>query len=887
MKQDIAKQAARDEKLVPTDDKVKISKSNLRIDPSMNQLEETFQVALDILKNVPFYNAFLISADVPEIYMQQFWFTIKKVKMTSYYKFEIDHKTCQIDVETFRKILYLTPNVKNQDFIQPPSFDDLKEFLLELGYMGKLPSISEIHVDHMHQPWRTFGAIIKIFLSDLQYQIDYRQTKVRRREIMPYLRFNKVIIHYFMSQNKSISKREGSPYYTVDDDDALISDDIKKSKAYEMFFKYSTGLIPPKKSRGRAVKENLPKEPTKSKQKPSKVTQATKELVAPKKLKIDTLKAQKASRRESRLQHQTGGSSEGTGSKPGGSTYEEMIMMMMRVETNDDRDEEEEDDDRSTNIEETDAERTESDDEHQGKGDADMNIEQEVKKEMSDEKPKDDEQVTEAQPNDDNKDNFTEPAEGDITSMMDVHIHQDVPNANNVELKKELSELNYKEVIDEFVKAHVVKEVKNFLPYESSCSKRSKELSTTGFPKGTIEAAKSLSELELKNILYEKMLKSGSSCSHKTHKELLNALTWSIKLDESRSKQKTKNRRTRKETKSSKKSSTPKESSRGKPPSKPSKSGKSRSTNDVEETVFEMGSDDVDQTFDKKADDSKEMRPCKMGSDDVDQTFDKKADDSEQFDANTEQPSLAIAANPKRQKHDWYKKSPTVPPLTFDELMSTPIDFSTFAMNCLGLKMLTREVLMGPVFNLLKGKPLPLIEKEGRLAILVKIFFNNDLEYLKGDKAKRTYCSSITKMTAAKYTMEEGDFLELNLSDIEYMLLLIAQQNINNLDGDVIVDFVTALKMFSRSIIVQNRVENVQLGVESYQRKLNLLKPQRTYSDITSKELAWTTKDQDRIVTILKKIDDILLKRRIMRSLEVLMGGRTTKTDKRILQRTA
>ncbi|GJX79605.1 hypothetical protein Tco_0327754 [Tanacetum coccineum] len=114
--------------------------------------------------------------------------------------------------------------------------------------------------------------------------------------------------------------------------------------------------------------------------------------------------------------------------------------------------------------------------------------------------------------------------------------------------------------------------------------------------------------------------------------------------------------------------------------------------------------------------------------------------------------------------------------------------------------------------------------------------------------------------------------------------------------------------MFSRSIVVQNRVGDVQLGVESYQRKLNLLKPQRTYSDITSKELytpnydprgviyedkqkqkrliAWTTKDQDRTVTILKKIDTILLKRMTMRSLEVLVGGRTTKTDKRILQRT-
>nr|GEU91980.1 hypothetical protein [Tanacetum cinerariifolium] len=249
MKQDKAKQIARDEKLVPTNDRVKIAKNNLRIDPSMTQTNETFQVALDILKNVPFYNAFLISAKVLEIYMQQFWFTIKKVKRTCYYKFEIDQKKCQIDVDTFRKILNLTPNVENQDSIQPPSFDDL----LNLGYTGKLPSISEIHVDHMHQPWRTFRAIINKCLSGSLYHT--------------------VVDDGLLDRLNFVSKGNKYQVYGKPILDSLITDDIKKYKAYKTLFKYSTSLIPPKMSRGRAVKEDLPKEPTKSKQKPSKQKQ--------------------------------------------------------------------------------------------------------------------------------------------------------------------------------------------------------------------------------------------------------------------------------------------------------------------------------------------------------------------------------------------------------------------------------------------------------------------------------------------------------------------------------------------------------------------------------------------------------------------------------------
>nr|GEY82520.1 hypothetical protein [Tanacetum cinerariifolium] len=43
----------------------------MKIDPTMTQKEETYQVILDIIKNTTFYKAFLASADVPKIYMQQ------------------------------------------------------------------------------------------------------------------------------------------------------------------------------------------------------------------------------------------------------------------------------------------------------------------------------------------------------------------------------------------------------------------------------------------------------------------------------------------------------------------------------------------------------------------------------------------------------------------------------------------------------------------------------------------------------------------------------------------------------------------------------------------------------------------------------------------------
>nr|GEU45533.1 integrase, catalytic region, zinc finger, CCHC-type, peptidase aspartic, catalytic [Tanacetum cinerariifolium] len=111
IKQDKAQQVALDEKLVPTEDRVKIGKSNLKMDPTLTQKEETYQVILEIIKNTLCYNAFLITTDVPVFYMQQFWYTIKRVKKSSFYEFDIDNKTCQIEVELFRKILDIFPRV--------------------------------------------------------------------------------------------------------------------------------------------------------------------------------------------------------------------------------------------------------------------------------------------------------------------------------------------------------------------------------------------------------------------------------------------------------------------------------------------------------------------------------------------------------------------------------------------------------------------------------------------------------------------------------------------------------------------------------------------------------------------------------------------------------
>ncbi|GKE69143.1 hypothetical protein Tco_1527215, partial [Tanacetum coccineum] len=149
---------------------------------------------------------------------------------------------------------------------------------------------------------------------------------------------------------------------------------------------------------------------------------------------------------------------------------------------------------------------------------------------------------------------------------------------------------------------------------------------------------------------------------------------------------------------------------------------------------------------------------------------------------NTDEPPV-VKADPK----DWFKKSKRPPTLdlkwneckavdskptqkwlsdlakaeksskTFDDLMSTLIDFSAFAMNRLQISDLIQDILNNPEgdrypFDL--SKPLPLVQSRNCQIIPVDYFFNNDLAYLQGGSTGRTYTTSLTKTKATKYDLQ-------------------------------------------------------------------------------------------------------------------------------------
>ncbi|GKB78635.1 hypothetical protein Tco_0945530, partial [Tanacetum coccineum] len=216
-----AQQKELDDALVAPENRLKIGKSNLRLSSNLKSKEPTLQVALDALKLTPFYNAFEISADVPEIYMQEFWVTITR------------HHSLLC-----------------QQFEEPILEEEILSFIRDLGHTGEIKFLSDVNVNHMHQPWRSFAAIINKYLSgkttaleslrlsraqllwgmyhnkkvdcvyllweDLVFQLENNNSK--KNNDMYYPRFTKVIVKYFMAKDQAIPRRNKMFWHYAMDD---------------------------------------------------------------------------------------------------------------------------------------------------------------------------------------------------------------------------------------------------------------------------------------------------------------------------------------------------------------------------------------------------------------------------------------------------------------------------------------------------------------------------------------------------------------------------------------------------------------------------------------------------------------------------------------------
>ncbi|GKD89137.1 hypothetical protein Tco_1364644, partial [Tanacetum coccineum] len=133
---------ALDDALVPREQRLRIGNCNYRLSTTFKPKEPTFHVALDVLSLIPFHQAFLISGSVPAIYMHEFRATVSYHKHCI--KFKMNKKSYSFDLETFRDMLQICPNLPGQKFKDHPFEEEIISFIRELGYPGDIKSLSDV-----------------------------------------------------------------------------------------------------------------------------------------------------------------------------------------------------------------------------------------------------------------------------------------------------------------------------------------------------------------------------------------------------------------------------------------------------------------------------------------------------------------------------------------------------------------------------------------------------------------------------------------------------------------------------------------------------------------------------------------------------------------------
>nr|GEY62182.1 hypothetical protein [Tanacetum cinerariifolium] len=246
-----AQQTKLDLKLVPKENRLDIGKCNGRIPHGLTPREPTFQA------------------------------------------FKLDKKKrVKLNLEVFRDIFHICPRVPCRDFDALLSEEDIMSFLRELGHTRD-NSLNDVVINQMHQPWRTFAALINRCLSGKTSSFDKLRLSraqilwgivFKKQEKMYYPRLTKTIIHHLLIQDETLFWRNKIRMHTSKDDylistliivfanestqiygailpECLTSPAMKESKAYKTYLDNATEEEPITK--GKRIKRSIKKSSTK------------------------------------------------------------------------------------------------------------------------------------------------------------------------------------------------------------------------------------------------------------------------------------------------------------------------------------------------------------------------------------------------------------------------------------------------------------------------------------------------------------------------------------------------------------------------------------------------------------------------------------------------
>nr|GEW60104.1 hypothetical protein [Tanacetum cinerariifolium] len=155
------------------------------------------------------------------------------------------------------EMLHICPRLPGQTFDEPPFKEEIMAFLRSLGHSGEIRRLTDVNINKLHQPWRSFAAIIKKCLSGKSSGYDSLRLSQahfiwgfyhERNVDFAYLLWEDFVYQVEHKDTNKINEMyyprltKFGPMLPIE----LTNADSKKSDAYKEYYAVATGAARPK-----------------------------------------------------------------------------------------------------------------------------------------------------------------------------------------------------------------------------------------------------------------------------------------------------------------------------------------------------------------------------------------------------------------------------------------------------------------------------------------------------------------------------------------------------------------------------------------------------------------------------------------------------------------
>nr|GFB96363.1 hypothetical protein [Tanacetum cinerariifolium] len=125
-------------------------------------------------------------------------------------------------------MLHISPRVSGQSFAKLPFEEEILEFLRFLGHSAQIKTLTDVNVNKLYQPWRSFAAVINKCLTGKSTGFDSLRDDI------------------LFSTIKVVSRHQNTQQYGAILPIELTTEDIRNTKAYKEYYACATGEVAPK-----------------------------------------------------------------------------------------------------------------------------------------------------------------------------------------------------------------------------------------------------------------------------------------------------------------------------------------------------------------------------------------------------------------------------------------------------------------------------------------------------------------------------------------------------------------------------------------------------------------------------------------------------------------